>query len=954
MIDNLILALPYTLTFSVVNPGNNFGNPSYFDVKIKNVSGTSNVFEGLTFDGYCIDTDLGIAKNRDYIAKVYSSYDLNGLTSAGLIGGTFIEKPENLDLVNWIINQGFVGKTSGVGTTFTFGDIQRAIWSLIDNKQATIGLGAWEQARVDQILELATQGEGFVPSYNYTTYFGEQVIGKMATILVPDNNNDGLPDRQIIIAEVELSKLGGRVWSDIDGNGIQDTQGELGIAYVTVNLLADIDRNGFIEDGEIIDTTITTADNPDTPQVETGYYHFDVIAGDYKVQVETPDNSVLIIQDGLDKSNDKNESNALLLNNITQEITLAPGEKNLSLDFGILTTDLELIKEFIPTFPVTSLPVAQEDQFKIATYGENISFKLKVKNNGAFTADNVVITDEISQLENIIVSGIPTGGNYTLDTTTNILTITIPTIANNEEIEITVSGDVITPDELVTFNFLGQLDNDNSELQEYASTVINGTQYLDLNLIKVAGSPIVTFGFNYVNNIATVKASNILDSNPNNNISSDIASIAHAKYQGTLANGEQVNLVVADFTPDNLEDDNDNLPTIDVDWGIASRGITSNQSDFLPNGNIGTFNLELYWDNADDIQKGVAGGIYEQFLALEADGDLTDSTDEQAVLDFLKLRILAGDANPNKFVSSSLNLTNHLGETQNTEFVKAQFTPGEFNGEITLVINPGDSLQAALDSIAPAINPLTAVKILITSSVTANKLQQTSQLQATAQLQTQLQTLSFNSLLNKGYFVTQLQVEGDLITSFNSQNKSANIDLSLIQVTANSLTINGGNAKDSITGSNLSETINGGNSPDYIAGGLGNDTLLGGKGKDQLRGDGGDDFLVGGSGRDVLRGSFGHDTLVGGNYNPTTKYSPDRDGDIYVLEPNAGLDIVKDYSISDQIGLLGINQSELSLKIEGINTIISLNGEDLMVVEGTFNPSPNPTEIRFITNFSTS
>lgn len=949
MIDNLILALPYTLTFSVVNPGNTFGNPSYFDVKIKNVPGTSNVFEGLTFDGYCIDTDLGIAKNRDYIAKVYSSYDLNGLTSAGLIGGTFIEKPENLDLVNWIINQGFVGKTARVGTAFTFGDIQRAIWSLIDNKQATIGLGAWEQARVDQILELATQGEGFVPSYNYTTYFGEHVIGKMATILVPDSNNDGLPDRQIIIAEVELSKLGGRVWSDTDGNGIQDPQGELGIAYVTVNLLADINGNGFIEDGEIIDTTITTADNPDTPQIETGYYHFDVIAGDYKVQVETPDNSVFIIQNGLvNNGNDQNDSDAVALSDITQQVTLAPGEKNLNLDFGILTTDLELIKEFIPTFPVTSLPLAQEDQFKIATYGENISFTLKVKNNGAFTANNVVITDEICQLENIIVSGIPAGGNYTLDTTTNILTITIPTIANNEEIEITVSGDVITPDELVKFNFFGQLDNDNSELQEYASTVINGTQYLDLNLTKKAGSPIVTFGFNYINNTATVEAANILDSNPNNNISSDIASIAHAKYQGTLANGEQVNLVAADFTPDNLEDDNDNLPTIDVDWGKASRGITSNQSDFLPDGNIGTFNLELYWDNADDIQKGVIGGIYEQFLALEADGDLTDSTDEQVILDFLESRILAGDANPNKFVSSSLNLTNHLGETQNTEFVQAQFTPGELNGEITLIINSGDSLQAALDSIAPAINPLTALKIVVTSSVTAK------QLQAAAQLQTQLQTLSFNSLLNKGYLVTQLRVEGDLITSFNSQNKSGNIDLSLIQVTANSLRINGGNARDILTGSSLSETINGGNDRDDIAGGLGNDTLLGGKGKDQLRGDGGDDFLVGGSGRDVLRGSFGNDTLVGGNYDTTTKYSPDRDGDIYVLEPNAGLDIVKDYSISDQIGLLGINRTELTLRIQGINTIISLNGEDLMVVEGTFNPSPNPTEIRFITNFSTS
>jgi len=316
--SSLSAALPNELTFSIKLDAGSDPDASYLDITVKDVPGTENVFEGMTFDGYCIDTDRGIRQNIDYTAKVYSSYET---LPDELIGTGLIEKPENFDQVNWILNQGFEGQASTGNGTYTSGDIQRAVWSLLDDQQSNGGgtLGAWEQARVDEILDLAqNNGEGFVPEYDYTTIFGEQVVGKMGVILVPDSNDDGLPDSQIVIAEVELSKIGDKVWSDCDADGIQDGN-EAGMAGVTVNLLADIDGDGVIEDGEVVDTTTTDAN---------GNYEFTAIAGDYKVQFEQPDNKLLSPTN--QGGDDTVDSDGLL----SDVVTLSPGENDTTVDAG--------------------------------------------------------------------------------------------------------------------------------------------------------------------------------------------------------------------------------------------------------------------------------------------------------------------------------------------------------------------------------------------------------------------------------------------------------------------------------------------------------------------------------------------------------------------------------------------------------------------------------------------
>ena len=131
------------------------------------------------YDGWCIDTHHTIGNNTWYTANVSSSYEAGS--------------PANMDLVNWIVNQHYVGEESpgGLGT-YTYGDVQRAIWTLVD-PNSTSGLGSWSQARVNEILAAASaDGEGFEPGC------GDVV----AVILDPVNS------QQITIAQTTFIEIG--------------------------------------------------------------------------------------------------------------------------------------------------------------------------------------------------------------------------------------------------------------------------------------------------------------------------------------------------------------------------------------------------------------------------------------------------------------------------------------------------------------------------------------------------------------------------------------------------------------------------------------------------------------------------------------------------------------------------------------------------------------------------
>jgi hypothetical protein len=150
-------SLPTMVTLQVSD-----GSPiSYIQAQIS--GGT--ILDG-THPGWCIDTDKPIYPGETYTAYVYSSYKP---IPAGLI-----KYPENLDLVNWIINQDYVGQPSpGCGGTYTYGDVQQAIWQLLDPPSSQqIG----DPCRTAEIVAAAfANGEGYVPGC------GEY----LAVILVP-------------------------------------------------------------------------------------------------------------------------------------------------------------------------------------------------------------------------------------------------------------------------------------------------------------------------------------------------------------------------------------------------------------------------------------------------------------------------------------------------------------------------------------------------------------------------------------------------------------------------------------------------------------------------------------------------------------------------------------------------------------------------------------------------
>jgi hypothetical protein len=173
-------ALPATVTINSANPGPD----SYWLTTVTNDGALNGVYEA-----WCVDIDRQMTPGTNYTAAVYSSYEAY---PSGLI-----EKAYDMDLVNWIINQDFVGKSAApLAGTYTYGDVQRAIWEIIEDNPTytTAGLGTWNQARVDQLEALArANGQNFVPTC------GDFV----AVLLVPTGGQ-----QPIAIAQVTFASLG--------------------------------------------------------------------------------------------------------------------------------------------------------------------------------------------------------------------------------------------------------------------------------------------------------------------------------------------------------------------------------------------------------------------------------------------------------------------------------------------------------------------------------------------------------------------------------------------------------------------------------------------------------------------------------------------------------------------------------------------------------------------------
>jgi hypothetical protein len=115
---------------------------SYFD----------NVISGMIAGDYlawCVDVDTAIHLNVKYEGITHSTL--------GSFPAELVDRPENMDLINYIINQDYLGQGMSAD------DIQMAIWSLIDDRAPNPGTA--NTANVAAIVaDALANGEGFFPT----------------------------------------------------------------------------------------------------------------------------------------------------------------------------------------------------------------------------------------------------------------------------------------------------------------------------------------------------------------------------------------------------------------------------------------------------------------------------------------------------------------------------------------------------------------------------------------------------------------------------------------------------------------------------------------------------------------------------------------------------------------------------------------------------------------------
>jgi Ca2+-binding RTX toxin-like protein len=165
----------------------------------------------------------------------------------------------------------------------------------------------------------------------------------------------------------------------------------------------------------------------------------------------------------------------------------------------------------------------------------------------------------------------------------------------------------------------------------------------------------------------------------------------------------------------------------------------------------------------------------------------------------------------------------------------------------------------------------------------------------------------------------------------------------LSQIKVNTVTTNGGNGNDTLTGSRADDRIAGSNGDDTLYGRSGNDILWGDNGKDRLFGEGGDDKLWGGNDDDWLQGGAGSDELGGDNGKDTLLAGSGDDklyggNDADILDAGSGADLLIGDNGEDQLfagdgndTLYGGNDSDLLAAGAGNDLIDGDNGADIII-----------------------
>jgi len=183
-LEEIAAALPESFTIRIVGDGD-----GYYDVEI---SGAGDL-DG-TYDWYCIDETHSIRPNRDYTVRVFSSYeDLPDAIVNNGTGDNNLDSPENMDLVNWVMNN------PGVPVSISQKQQQDVIWALVDDAKSRENLDAAEKEVYDAAVEF---GQDFVPAD------GQNLAIVLQPVDADENTVGQVTIGQVTIGQVTLAALG--------------------------------------------------------------------------------------------------------------------------------------------------------------------------------------------------------------------------------------------------------------------------------------------------------------------------------------------------------------------------------------------------------------------------------------------------------------------------------------------------------------------------------------------------------------------------------------------------------------------------------------------------------------------------------------------------------------------------------------------------------------------------